>query len=378
MNERECFNAVMNFDKYPSTFLFAFPGVTGPFPELIEKWRKQEGIQIPLIIKDKRVSWPFKEYCEHFGLAYPRDIPVNLKMMPPFEYKILEDRGDKEVVQESDGIISLQVKNNIAKCSMPQFLKYPVSNIEDWEKLKERYQPDIEKRYPANWDDLVREYKNRNYVLGIELYGFFWFPREILGPENLMMLYYDEPEMVKDIGDFLADFYIRCLEKCFSEVNVDYVVIAEDMAYKNGPLISPETFRQFMMPYYKKLTDFCKEYGVNTILVDSDGDVTELIPLLIEAGVTGLMPFEVTGGMDTREVRRNFPHFQIYGGLDKLVLEEGKTFREVDKELEKVPELIKSSGYLPAPDHALTPQTSLKNFEYFLVKLREILSRLIK
>ena len=53
------------------------------------------------------------------------------------------------------------------------------------------------------------------------------------------------------------------------DVDVDAVFIWEDMCYKNGPLISPDTFRKFMLPGYKKLTSFLKDSGVNIITVDS-------------------------------------------------------------------------------------------------------------
>jgi len=49
------------------------------------------------------------------------------------------------------------------------------------------------------------------------------------------------------------------------------------MSYKNGRLVSPTFFRKFMLASYRKLTKFLKENGVDTILVDSDGDVDLLI-----------------------------------------------------------------------------------------------------
>ncbi|MEI8083945.1 MAG: hypothetical protein WCI74_19075, partial [Actinomycetes bacterium] len=63
-------------------------------------------------------------------------------------------------------------------------------------------------------------------------------------------------------------------------------MISEDMCYKSGCFISPAMFRQFMLPAYRKLTGFYRDHGIQTVLVDSDGDVMRLIPLLIEGGVT--------------------------------------------------------------------------------------------
>ena len=67
-----------------------------------------------------------------------------------------------------------------------------------------------------------------------------------------------------------------------SKVELDWFYIREDMCYKTGPLISPETFRVFMLPAYKKFTSFLKENGANNIIVDTDGNNWKLIPLFLE------------------------------------------------------------------------------------------------
>ena len=56
------------------------------------------------------------------------------------------------------------------------------------------------------------------------------------------------------------------------------------MCYKNGPLISPGMFEEFILPYYRKLTGFFYDHGIEIILVDTDGDCRSLIPLFIQGG----------------------------------------------------------------------------------------------
>ena len=98
---------------------------------------------------------------------------------------------------------------------------------------------------------------------------------------------------------FLKTLYERALQ----EFKYDFVFMWEDMSFKNGPLISPALFRTFMRPHYREMTDFYKQMGAPYVTVDSDGDVTQLIPLFVEGGVDGLLPFEVAAGMDVRQVR---------------------------------------------------------------------------
>ena len=107
--------------------------------------------------------------------------------------------------------------------------------------------------------------------------------------------------------------------------------------------------------------------------MDSDGDVTNLLPLLIEGGVTGLLPFEVTGSCDITEIRRQFPRFQVLGGISKKATAEGK--QAIDAELEaKVPSLLRTSGFIPFIDHTVPPDVSWKDFCYYRSRLVDMMA----
>ncbi len=137
--------------------------------------------------------------------------------------------------------------------------------------------------------------------------GFFGYPRELLGVKNLLTLFYDDPALMhRIIGDHL-ELLLALYEPVIRDLRPDFAFIWEDMCYKNGPLISPHTFREFMLPAYQTLTRFLKQMGVKIIIVDSDGNVDKLIPLWLEGGVTGLLPFEVKAGGDVLKVRKQYP-----------------------------------------------------------------------
>jgi uroporphyrinogen decarboxylase len=195
-----------------------------------------------------------------------------------------------------------------------------------------------------------------------------------MGVEELLTKYYDDPEMMKDINNHLADFWIALFDGVLKEVDVDTVFIWEDMCYKGGPLISPAMFREFILPGYKKLTDFLKDYGVTLVQVDSDGDIWKLISLWIEGGVTVLYPFEVAAGMDVVEVRKAFPKLAIAGGIDKRALVGGK--ETIDRELERrVPFMLEHGGFIPNVDHMVSMDVSFENFKYYREKLDQMLKK---
>ena len=68
------------------------------------------------------------------------------------------------------------------------------------------------------------------------------------------------------------------------------------------------------------MVNFAKEAKVDIVITDSDGYVEDLIPLIVETGVTGMYPFERAAGNDMLRIRKNFPDFQLIGGFDKRVL----------------------------------------------------------
>jgi len=129
-----------------------------------------------------------------------------------------------------------------------------------------------------------------------------------------------------------------------------------------------------MLPAYKRFSAFLREMRVKHIIVDTDGNCWNLIPLFLEGGITGLYPMEVAAGMDVVEVRKRYANLQIMGGIDKRMLARGK--KEIDEELEgKIPFMLKRGGYIPHVDHHVPPDVSLENFVYYRNRLESFQTR---
>ena len=138
-------------------------------------------------------------------------------------------------------------------------------------------------------------------------------------------------------------------------------------------MISPDMIREFMNPYIKKCSDFLKSKGVNIILLDTDGDCNSIIPVFIEAGVTGMYPFEVHCGMDIVKVRKLYPKLQMLGGIPKSEITKGK--KVIDQILQPVEDVLKFGGYIPFGDHLIPPEVDFENFSYYRTKLNQIIDK---
>ena len=83
--------------------------------------------------------------------------------------------------------------------------------------------------------------------------GFFATPRELFGVEHQLTMYYDDPELMHDINNHMLNLWLSMLEELLSTIDLDFCYVWEDMSFKNGPLLSPRMFKEFIVPYYKRL-----------------------------------------------------------------------------------------------------------------------------
>ena len=90
-------------------------------------------------------------------------------------------------------------------------------------------------------------------------------------------------------------------------------------------------FPNLLLPYYKRLIPVLNKHKIIP-LVDTDGNLEEMIPWLIEGGIEGALPLERQSGVDVARIRKNYPSFKMIGGYDKMVM--SKTEEEMRKEFE--------------------------------------------
>jgi len=297
-------------------------------------------------------------------------LPLNMDPLPPFPSRTLEEDAENMVISQGDGKTAKIRKDG---SSMPMFLDYPVHNREDFEAFKTRFSADAE-RFVAPPDVYKRYYQNRTFPLmlgGSHFCGFFSVLRECLGLEGALFGFYDQPDLMHEMLVFFTDFYIETYRRALSLAEVDFILIWEDMCYKNGPLVSPAIFTEFCAPYYKKFIAEMRRLGVKHFIVDTDGNCEDLIPHFLDVGVTGLYPFEVAAGMDIEKTRAEYPRLVMMGGIDKRALAAGKT--EIDREVRKAGRVLSKGGYLPCVDHAVPPEVSLANYKYFRAQMDALL-----
>jgi hypothetical protein len=217
----------------------------------------------------------------------------------------------------------------------------------------------------AAWADRQRR---GDAVVWATLEGFFWFPRTLMGFEKMMYAYVDEPELLHRINRDLLEFNFRLLDAMLDVCVPTFMTIAEDMSYNNGPMISRQTFEEFVAPYYRELVPRLQERDI-PLLMDTDGDVTLLVPWLLQVGVRGVLPLERQAGVDGLKLRQQFPEFLMVGHFDKMTMPLGEAAMRA--EFERLVPLMKTGGFIPSVDHQTPPGVSLDQYRCYLRLLEE-------
>lgn len=356
MNDRERFLAALRYQPVDRAPYRIFGG---GWPETVARWR-QEGYDpaAPGYATDR---WDWIG-----GWFFPN---------PPFARQVVAQDARTVQYVNPEGIL-MRERKDYRHSSMPQFVRFPVATRADFRRFwKERMQPDLAGRIGPDWRDRLGAYRARDVpliVIADRWGGFFGPLRNLVGVETLCTLFYDEPAFVEEMMEADADFIIAVMDQILDCTDVDVFGFWEDMAYKTGPLLGPRLARQYMLPRYRRVVDFLRSRGVEFISLDSDGQVGELIPVWLDAGIDVLYPFEPQAGMDVVAVRRQFGRdLRMWGGIDKRALAWGR--EAMDAELARVAPLVRDGGYVPFPDHSLPPDVSYANYCYFMERLPSIL-----
>ncbi len=360
MNHKERFTRTFEFKEVDRVPDYEF----GFWEETIDRWHK-EGLP-----QDKKDLRSVELYLKLEGYDFLEKVPVKTGFWPTLPGRIIKEEENRAVIDDGIGGIYL---STVGSSSIPQYIRYPIKNREDWEKLKVFYNPDTPGRFPVNWDEVAERYKDRDYPLYMHIGSLYGYFRNYMGVERISIAFYREPDWIAEMMDTVVDLWITLIRKTLRKVKVDFVTWWEDMCYSKGPLLSVRHFEEFMVPRYKKVTDVLKEYGVTLNLLDCDGDITLLVPGWLKAGINCMFPLEARF-TDMYKLREQFGHrILLMGGIDKRALIAGG--KTIDKELERITPMLEDGGYIPMVDHRCPPEVSFATYKYYLNKKRILIGR---
>ena len=350
MSDRERFNKQMHFEPVDRTFNMEF----GYWQENFTVWKEfvENGIET-------------NEHAdEFFNFDTIKGASGNIWIHPSFEERVLSETEDKKTIINGSGLIAEVPKDGHS--TIPHYTKSSIVTPDDWKREKE-------KRFSL--DDPVREIDvaaikeshppDRDYPLGVSCGSMIGKIRDMLTFEGLAYAIFDYPEMVEDMIETACLLAEQSLDQLLPEIDFDYASGWEDIAFKNGPIVSVDFFNSIVVPRYKRINAKLKAYGIDIWYTDCDGDVRPLLPGFLEGGINTLFPFEVNGCSHPGELLDEYAgELHIMGGVDKTKLIAGP---EATKEyLESLVPYVERGGFIPFCDHRCPPDVSYENYIYYL------------
>lgn len=346
----------------------------GYWPQTIRRWLK-EGLPLEMTPEETRQMFSPKINA-FFGFEEEgAGLLINLSMNPPFEKDIIEQKASSVVMRGRNGIISERFPSDVEDSSIPHFLAFPVKTPEDWESLKDRYRFDDPARgIPDQHVEDIRKARAEGKAIRVRINGFYGQLRNWMGMENLSYAFYDYPDMIRDMVDHWSALAMAQIENLPPDIVIDQVDWWEDMASKNGPLVSPTVFREFLQPGYRRVMTEAKKRGCVISQVDCDGNPFALVGNWLEEGVNIMFPLEISAGVDPEAWRETFGmDLLLRGGVAKRPLVEGGA--AIDREIERIRPVFEQGGYIPHLDHLVPPDIPYGHYCDYLDKKRELIGK---
>jgi len=337
-------------------------------------WRRQG---LPEWVVDEATAYDYFDVDpeDNWGLPFDRG------MRPAFQPDVLEETASHRVERLANGVV--QEVPLDGHSTIPRFVEFPVKNRDDFRRMLERHDPADPGRLPSEEDvpGVRRRYADRGGLATCSCGGFYGWARNWMGMENLALTFYDDPDLIAEMFEWMADFTIDLIRRTVERIGIpdlkiDLGVWWEDMCFRGGPLISPAMFREFELPNYKKVTGFLRDqFGCDLHWVDCDGNVNPLAPLFLEGGVNIMFPVEIAAGTDPFELRRELGKDILFlGGVNKRELMRDRA--AIDAELEGLRPLLEDGGFIPHVDHRCPPDVPLDNYKYYREEKQKLVGKL--
>ncbi|MCG3181157.1 MAG: hypothetical protein BIFFINMI_03532 [Phycisphaerae bacterium] len=196
---------------------------------------------------------------------------------------------------------------------------------------------------------------------------FFERPWGYRGMENLMVDYYTEPGNIHRLHDGLCDVYCRLIRRAAREMRPDGFWTSDDLGNQRQLMMRPETFREFLLPYYRRVGQACRECGMHFWL-HSCGNNEDILGDLADAGVSIFHPVQ-KHTMDERRTARLFgDRIAFLAGIDVQHVLQECTPDEVRAEVRFLIDTFDAAegGMCIAAGNGIVAGTPFENIDAFL------------
>lgn len=299
-------------------------------------------------------------------------LPKEAMLLPPRDYapdpprKIGEDEWED---RQGRVFRAVRYVNEIQCVHDPRKGEWKEFRAEDFEGEVEVAPPD-----PSVFevfDHVLAELGDERYVAGPT--GGITAVTLLNGTEQGLMLHALQPEVVLAAARCAVARQNR-LDEWHIRPGVPGVLMEQDMAGSNGPLISPEMFRRMGLPFMKERVQHVKE-RVPQVIFHNCGNNIPLMEMFIDCGIDCYQSLQTTAGMEVGRLKELYgDRLCFWGGVPVELLIQG-TADEVRQAVRQAMERgAPGGGFILGPSHSVAMNTRYENFMAMLdefVRLRD-------
>lgn len=352
MTPRERVSAVLNRrfpDRLPRELKLTSP--------LMEVFKAQTGSDDPaeyfdLEVRDVFFSMP--DVMADFGAYYPEGVPP---LLNPAGWEV----GEWGVGQVPGSQLHfIHIEN-------------PMKNLSSLSELKEYPFPDLTRpERHAHLESGVNALHDRGlFVIGFMEWTIFEIAWHMRGMENLFADMVLNPEFAEYLLDKITE--TRCFQaKRHAEAGVDLIKIGDDIGTQRAMLMSPATYREWFKPRHAAVIRAARQVRPDIpVCYHSDGNCWDVIPDLIEIGVTILNPVQPEC-LDIARVRKEFGGDLVFwGGVGTQTTMPFGSPAEVYDTVQRTIGVLGPTGFFPCPTHVLEPEVPWDNILAYLKAVEE-------
>jgi len=208
--------------------------------------------------------------------------------------------------------------------------------------------------------------------IGFSLYERAWSLR---GIEGFLLDMVEHEAFAHELLDRICEFNLALIEQA-CQYPIDNVRFGDDWGSQRGLIMGPTLWRTFLKPRFARMVQKAASYGKTTLL-HTDGDVFEIIPDLVEVGLTTLNPVQ-PDVMDIYQIKREYGRdLSFLGGVSVQHFLPDSTPQEVRDGVRRLlREVGKGGGFIISPTHSLGQDIPPENLLVLLEELTHQAPRL--
>jgi len=207
------------------------------------------------------------------------------------------------------------VDDGYGNMDTPMYISGMFKTSDDWRNWDKReWEDHPEKMFRYN-RFIGEQFGKDIYIFGSHLYGLFEQTWQPFGFSDFVRLLKRDRGFIEEVIEYNKEWYLKCVDAS-ADAGYPGIIYSDDMAYKTGPMLNPQTMDDLFGSHLKEITDYAHSRGLK-IVIHTDGNTRLLLSYFVKWGFDGQHSLETTAGVDLGDFRGEIGHqLSFLGHLD--------------------------------------------------------------